>query len=97
MVRIRGLLPIVRRKTTRVSRRHLHGDIQRIFRISARIPSVVHAVMLASSNMILWNREVTQVVWRLDYGGHETRCDVVLDVAMEEPHSRIVGPEPPYG
>ncbi len=47
--------------------------------------------------MILWNCEIAQVIRRFNYGSHETRCDVVLDVAMEEPDSGVVGPETPNG
>lgn len=31
---------------------------------------------------------------RLDQGGHEPRHDVPLDVAVEQVHARVVGPEP---
>ena len=71
--------------------------IERVFGIATRISSIVHSIMLAGSNVVFWNLEVANMIGRFDKGGNETRCDVVLDVTVEEPHPRVVSFESPHG
>ena len=90
-------LPMIIIKRTSISRQDLAIQIKRILRVRSRIPLVRHPIMLARLNMICGNGKVSlQTVWRFYHGGHETRADVVFDVAMEEPDTGIVSAETPY-
>ena len=90
-------LPVSRAEGTGIGGRDLLSYIERVYRVAACISFVFHPVVLASSNVILRNREVAEVIGRFYKGGHQTRGDMVLNVTMKEPDSGVFGLEPPYG
>ena len=92
-----SVLPVIGGECTSVRCSHLERHIERISRVGSRVTLVRHPVVLASGNVIFRNCKVAEVVRCFDNGSDETGRDVVLDVAMEEPDSGVVGPETPHG
>lgn len=90
-------LPSIIFEGARISCHSLSIQIKWVPRISGSIASVVHPVLLASVNMILRYLQIAKMIWRFDHCCHKTGCNVILDVTMEEPDTRVVRSEAPNG
>lgn len=80
-----------------ITRQHLTVQVERIDRIASSITTIIHPIVFTRLDLIIWDREVLEVVGSFDKGGHEARNDVVLDMAVEEPDAWIVRSEAPDG
>lgn len=88
-----------RREPSRQRRRRriLALEIKQIRRVARRIARRRNRLRLASAEVVLRNRHVRlQGERRLDHRRYQPRRRVPLDVAVEEPDSRVVGPEPDH-
>ena len=89
-------IPSIHLKSTRITRQDLPVQVQRIPRIPRRVALILHTVILARLDLIFRNRDVMQMIRRFHERGHQTRSDVIFDMAMKQPHARIIGAESPH-